>query len=55
MRVSELRTDCDQDVVWLKVTVAGDGRACHTGERSCFYRALPLGAELAPDMPLRRA
>jgi len=54
MRVSELRTDCDQDVVWLKVTVAGDGRACHTGERSCFYRALPLGAALGPDVPLRR-
>jgi phosphoribosyl-AMP cyclohydrolase len=54
MRVSELRTDCDQDVLWLKVSVAGDGRACHTGERSCFYRALPLGAALGADVPLRR-
>ena len=43
LRVSELRTDCDQDVVWLKVSVEGDGVACHTGERSCFYRSLPLG------------
>ena len=42
MRVSELRVDCDQDVVLLKVTVAGDARACHTGARSCFYRTLPL-------------
>ena len=54
MGVSELRTDCDQDVVWLRVTVAGDGQACHTGERSCFYRALPLGAALGADVPLRR-
>jgi phosphoribosyl-AMP cyclohydrolase len=55
LRVSELRIDCDQDALWLKVSVAGEGVACHTGERSCFYRTLPLGAELAPDMPLRRA
>ncbi len=40
-RVVELRVDCDQDAVWLKVEqVAG---ACHTGRRSCFYRAVPLG------------
>ena len=43
--VAELLTDCDQDVVWLKVRVQGDGAACHTGARSCFYRALPLGAK----------
>jgi len=40
-RVVELRVDCDQDAVWIKVEqVAG---ACHTGRRSCFYRAAPLG------------
>jgi phosphoribosyl-AMP cyclohydrolase len=40
-RVTELRVDCDQDAVWLKVEqVAG---ACHTGRHSCFYRAVPLG------------
>jgi phosphoribosyl-AMP cyclohydrolase len=40
-RVVELRIDCDQDAVWLKVEqVAG---ACHTGRRSCFYRTVPLG------------
>jgi len=55
LHVSELRTDCDQDALWLKVSVAGDGVACHTGERSCFYRALPLGTGLGPDVPLRRA
>ena len=34
-RVIELRIDCDQDAVWLKVAQAGAG-ACHTGRRSCF-------------------
>ena len=40
LRVREIRTDCDQDVLWLKAQVEGDGVACHTGARSCFYRAL---------------
>ena len=44
LHVREVRTDCDQDVVWLSVDVAGDGVACHTGERSCFYRRLAIGA-----------
>ncbi len=38
MRVREMRIDCDQDAVWLKVDAAGP--ACHTGERSCFYRCV---------------
>lgn len=41
-RVRELRVDCDQDAIWLKVEQAGAG-ACHTGRKSCFYRAVPLG------------
>ena len=41
-RVVELRVDCDQDAVWLRVEQAGGG-ACHTGRRSCFYRVVPLG------------
>ena len=41
-RVVEMRIDCDQDTVWIKVEQAG--AACHTGRRSCFYRAVPLGA-----------
>jgi phosphoribosyl-AMP cyclohydrolase len=41
-RVVELRVDCDQDAVWIKVEQQGPG-ACHTGRRSCFYRAAPLG------------
>ena len=44
--VTEMRIDCDQDAVWIKVEQAGAG-ACHTGRRSCFYRAVPLGK--APD------
>ena len=36
--ILEMRVDCDQDAIWLKVHVAGDGGCCHTGRRSCFYR-----------------
>jgi phosphoribosyl-AMP cyclohydrolase len=36
--VQEIRYDCDEDT--LLVLVNADGPACHTGERSCFYRAL---------------
>jgi len=42
-RVAELRIDCDQDAVWLKVRPQGDGGACHTGARSCFYRLVEDG------------
>src|SRR5665213_1349943 len=42
--VKEIRIDCDQDAVWLKVIPGGDGGACHTGFRSCFYRAIEDGA-----------
>ena len=41
--VAELRTDCDQDAVWLRVTTRGKGAACHTGHRTCFYRRIPVG------------
>jgi phosphoribosyl-AMP cyclohydrolase len=40
-RVVEMRTDCDQDAVWIKVEQ--QGAACHTGRRSCFYRAVTKG------------
>ena len=39
--VVEMRVDCDQDAIWIKVEQHGPG-ACHTGRRSCFYRAVPL-------------
>ena len=36
--VVEIRTDCDQDVILIKVRVSGAGASCHQGYRSCFYR-----------------
>jgi phosphoribosyl-AMP cyclohydrolase len=42
--VKEIRVDCDQDAVWLKVIPGGDGGACHVGFRSCFYRTIEDGA-----------
>ena len=39
----EMRVDCDQDAVLLKVDVQGDGGACHVGFRSCFYRLVEDG------------
>ena len=39
-RVVEIRTDCDQDALLMRVVPGGDGGACHTGRRSCFYRVL---------------
>jgi phosphoribosyl-AMP cyclohydrolase len=41
--VSEIRIDCDQDAVWLRVIPGGDGGACHVGFRSCFYRVIADG------------
>jgi phosphoribosyl-AMP cyclohydrolase len=41
--VNEIRVDCDQDVLQLRVTAQGKGNACHTGRRSCFYRKLENG------------
>lgn len=40
--VEEMRTDCDQDVLWLSVKLSGEA-ACHTGRRSCFYRRVKSG------------
>ena len=40
-RVVEMRIDCDQDAVWIRVEQTG--AACHTGRRSCFYRAVTTG------------
>jgi phosphoribosyl-AMP cyclohydrolase len=51
--IEEMRVDCDQDAVWIKVRVAGSGASCHTGRRSCFYRTVPVGAPLAGDDVLK--
>ena len=40
-RVVEMRMDCDQDAVWIRVEQTG--AACHTGRRSCFYRKVGVG------------
>ena len=47
-RVVEMRTDCDQDAIWIRVEQTG--AACHTGRHSCFYRkveAVDGGAQLS--------
>jgi phosphoribosyl-AMP cyclohydrolase len=44
-RVVEMRVDCDQDALLIRVAVGGDGGCCHTGRRDCFYRSV----ERAPD------
>jgi phosphoribosyl-AMP cyclohydrolase len=42
-RVVEMRMDCDQDAIWIRVQQTG--AACHTGRRSCFYRKVDGGGE----------
>jgi phosphoribosyl-AMP cyclohydrolase len=48
--VREMRVDCDQDAILLKVEVGGDGSACHRGYRSCFYRSVPVGEAATPSL-----
>jgi phosphoribosyl-AMP cyclohydrolase len=52
-RVVEMRIDCDQDAVWIKVEQ--QVAACHTGRRSCFYRSVPLGKSGAVTLEFRDA
>ncbi len=52
--VEEMRTDCDQDVLWIAAQLSGEA-ACHTGRRSCFYRRVKRNGdrftlELIADM-----
>ena len=54
MAVVEVRTDCDQDAIWLRVRLRGKGSACHTGQYSCFYRRMPLGEATASLEPAGR-
>ena len=52
--VRELRTDCDQDVLLLKVEQAGAANAsCHNGYKSCFYRRLVPDATVADPASLK--
>jgi len=50
-RVREMRVDCDQDTILIKVEQSGG--ACHTGRRSCFYRAVQLGKTSPVALELR--
>ena len=40
LEVLEILVDCDDDTVLLKVKRLGEGKVCHTGQRTCFYRSL---------------
>ena len=53
-RVIEMRVDCDQDAIWIKVEQQGPG-ACHTGRRTCFYRVVPLRQSGAVMLEFRDA
>lgn len=48
--VVEIRTDCDQDAIWLRVRVAGNGATCHVGYRSCFYRTIKTDEDGNPRL-----
>ncbi len=50
-KVIELCTDCDQDVVLIKVDTAG-AAACHTGYHSCFFRKLAGDGAVAGELEL---
>lgn len=49
-KVIEMRIDCDQDAIWLRVDQQGSG-ACHVGYRSCFYRSIDR-AQATPGSPI---
>jgi phosphoribosyl-AMP cyclohydrolase len=51
LRVVEMRVDCDQDALWIRVEQIGAG-VCHTGRRTCFYRVLSLNEPAGPATSL---
>lgn len=51
-KVHEIRLDCDNDVILLKIDQHG-GMACHTGRRSCFFHKLVDGQWTAVDPVLK--
>jgi phosphoribosyl-AMP cyclohydrolase len=51
-KIVEMRVDCDQDALLIRVAVGGDGGACHTGRKSCFYRKIDLSAARAGEPKL---
>jgi phosphoribosyl-AMP cyclohydrolase len=53
--VEEILVDCDQDCLVLRVRLPAQGSACHTGERSCFYRRLPMNGPAKLERRLIKA
>lgn len=56
-KLVEMRTDCDQDAIIIRVQQTGRGAACHTGRKSCFYRKLDLSSDeqnliIDPEPPI---
>jgi phosphoribosyl-AMP cyclohydrolase len=49
LAVTDIFVDCDEDTVLLKVKRLGDGKVCHTGERTCFFRSLEAVAAAPGD------
>lgn len=58
-KVIEMRTDCDQDCIWLRVEVntpdndLAKSAACHTGRKTCFYRQVETGLQNISNVPMR--
>lgn len=50
--VKEMRTDCDQDAVLIKVEMTGQGTACHTDRKSCFYRKVEGLKTISPSLSI---
>lgn len=51
-KVKQLLIDDDQDCVWMRVEVLGNGASCHVGYKSCFYREVPTGEAFAAKGPV---
>jgi len=49
LHAKEVRYDCDGDALLIICSIKGDGVACHTGKRSCFYRNLPIAGGVDND------
>lgn len=45
-KILDIRTDCDQDAIWIKVEQTG--AACHTNRQSCFYRSVEKDGRMTP-------
>ena len=53
-KIIDIRTDCDQDAIWIKILPGGDGGCCHVGYESCFYRSIPVGGTMLEQAGVRK-